>query len=115
MQLPVQPRCLRKCPASLPAEVSHALVKLQCRGSPGRGALLTSFPVLFPQVRHRWCELVIKHKYTKAYNQVERFLQEDQVSVIFQEVETGHHYQSQVSISLSGKQISERVSKPLKG
>ncbi|KAL6041443.1 hypothetical protein STEG23_023558, partial [Scotinomys teguina] len=29
-------------------------------------------------VRHRWCELVIKHKYTKAYEQVARFLQEDQ-------------------------------------
>jgi hypothetical protein len=51
---------------------------------------------LVSQVRHRWCELVIKHKYTKAYNQVERFLLEDQVSVIFQEIETGHHSQSQV-------------------
>uniref|UniRef100_F6YG24 Aminopeptidase O (putative) n=1 Tax=Monodelphis domestica TaxID=13616 RepID=F6YG24_MONDO len=30
------------------------------------------------EVRHRWCELVIKHKYTKAYEDVERFLQEDQ-------------------------------------
>lgn len=51
---------------------------------------------MFPQVRHRWCELVIKHKYTKAYDQVEKFLQEDQVSVTFQEVETGLHYQSHV-------------------
>ncbi|OWK07352.1 hypothetical protein Celaphus_00017039, partial [Cervus elaphus hippelaphus] len=29
-------------------------------------------------VRHRWCELIVKHKYTKAYRDVERFLQEDQ-------------------------------------
>ncbi|XP_031214171.1 aminopeptidase O isoform X3 [Mastomys coucha] len=35
------------------------------------------------EVRHRWCELVIKHKYTKAYNQVERFLQEDQAMGIY--------------------------------
>ncbi|GAB1298299.1 Aminopeptidase O [Apodemus speciosus] len=34
-------------------------------------------------VRHRWCELVIKHKYTKAYDQVERFLQEDQAMGIY--------------------------------
>ncbi|XP_032164758.1 aminopeptidase O isoform X5 [Mustela erminea] len=31
------------------------------------------------EVRHRWCELIVKHKYTKAYKDVERFLQEDQV------------------------------------
>ncbi|XP_044612885.1 aminopeptidase O isoform X7 [Equus asinus] len=30
------------------------------------------------EVRHRWCELVVKHRYTKAYKDVERFLQEDQ-------------------------------------
>ncbi|XP_073662081.1 aminopeptidase O isoform X8 [Tursiops truncatus] len=30
------------------------------------------------EVRHRWCELVVKHKYTEAYRHVERFLQEDQ-------------------------------------
>ncbi|XP_073908690.1 aminopeptidase O isoform X6 [Castor canadensis] len=30
------------------------------------------------EVRHRWCELIIKHKFTEAYEQVERFLQEDQ-------------------------------------
>lgn len=35
------------------------------------------------EVRHRWCELVIKHKYTKAYNQVERFLLEDQAMGIY--------------------------------
>lgn len=33
----------------------------------------------FVKVRHRWCELVVKHKYTTAYKTVERFLQEDQV------------------------------------
>lgn len=47
------------------------------------------FPVSLPKVRHRWCELVIKHKYTRAYEQVARFLQEDQVSVTFQELEIG--------------------------
>ncbi|XP_033092488.1 aminopeptidase O isoform X4 [Trachypithecus francoisi] len=31
------------------------------------------------EVRHRWCELIVKHKFTKAYKSVERFLQEDQV------------------------------------
>ncbi|XP_034823678.2 aminopeptidase O isoform X6 [Pan paniscus] len=30
------------------------------------------------EVRHRWCELIVKHKFTKAYKNVERFLQEDQ-------------------------------------
>ncbi|XP_070934835.1 aminopeptidase O isoform X1 [Macaca nemestrina] len=33
------------------------------------------------EVRHRWCELIVKHKFTKAYESVERFLQEDQHSV----------------------------------
>uniref|UniRef100_A0A8C6CZV6 Aminopeptidase O (putative) n=1 Tax=Moschus moschiferus TaxID=68415 RepID=A0A8C6CZV6_MOSMO len=35
------------------------------------------------EVRHRWCELVVKHKYTKAYRDVERFLQEDQAMGIY--------------------------------
>ncbi|XP_059780457.1 aminopeptidase O isoform X6 [Balaenoptera ricei] len=35
------------------------------------------------EVRHRWCELVVKHKYTKAYRNVERFLQEDQAMGIY--------------------------------
>ncbi|XP_027564906.1 aminopeptidase O isoform X4 [Neopelma chrysocephalum] len=30
------------------------------------------------EVRHRWCELVIKHKYVPGYGDVERFLREDQ-------------------------------------
>lgn len=32
------------------------------------------------QVRHRWCELVVKHAYTKAYGDVEHFLVHDQVN-----------------------------------
>ncbi|XP_059957583.1 aminopeptidase O isoform X3 [Mesoplodon densirostris] len=35
------------------------------------------------EVRHRWCELVVKHKYTKAYRSIERFLQEDQAMGIY--------------------------------
>lgn len=35
---------------------------------------------LFPKVRHRWCELIVKHKYVPAYGEVEKFLREDQVS-----------------------------------
>ncbi|XP_052585038.1 aminopeptidase O isoform X4 [Peromyscus californicus insignis] len=35
------------------------------------------------EVRHRWCELVIKHKHTKAYEQVARFLQEDQAMGVY--------------------------------
>ncbi|XP_069889801.1 aminopeptidase O isoform X3 [Dipodomys merriami] len=35
------------------------------------------------EVRHRWCELVIKHKYSKAYKHVERFLQEDQAMGVY--------------------------------
>ncbi|XP_007448348.1 PREDICTED: aminopeptidase O isoform X2 [Lipotes vexillifer] len=35
------------------------------------------------EVRHRWCELVVKHKYAKAYRNVERFLQEDQAMGIY--------------------------------
>lgn len=35
------------------------------------------------EVRHRWCELIVKHKYTKAYRDVEKFLQEDQAMGIY--------------------------------
>ncbi|XP_032164760.1 aminopeptidase O isoform X7 [Mustela erminea] len=35
------------------------------------------------EVRHRWCELIVKHKYTKAYKDVERFLQEDQAMGVY--------------------------------
>ncbi|XP_074137776.1 LOW QUALITY PROTEIN: aminopeptidase O [Sminthopsis crassicaudata] len=35
------------------------------------------------EVRHRWCELVIKHKYTKAYEDIERFLLEDQAMGVY--------------------------------
>eukprot|EP00794_Sanderia_malayensis_P007134 gene7134-7939_t len=37
-----------------------------------------SFQNCNAEIRHRWCELVIKEKYTKGYDQVERFLLEDQ-------------------------------------
>ncbi|XP_068278984.1 aminopeptidase O isoform X2 [Nyctibius grandis] len=30
------------------------------------------------EVRHRWCELVVKHKYVPGYRDVEKFLREDQ-------------------------------------
>lgn len=49
-----------------------------------QGMLLSDNFLCFLKVRHRWCELVVKHKYKKAYGHVERFLQEDQVSFIFQ-------------------------------
>lgn len=35
------------------------------------------------QVRHRWCELVVKHSYTQAYGDVEHFLVHDQVNTHF--------------------------------
>lgn len=35
------------------------------------------------EVRHRWCELVVKHKHTRAYSDVERFLQEDQAMGVY--------------------------------
>nr|KAF6292286.1 hypothetical protein mPipKuh1_001910 [Pipistrellus kuhlii] len=35
------------------------------------------------EVRHRWCELIVKHKYTRAYKTVEEFLQEDQAMGIY--------------------------------
>ncbi|XP_055983507.1 aminopeptidase O isoform X2 [Sorex fumeus] len=35
------------------------------------------------EVRHRWCELVVKHKYTGAYRDVERFLLDDQAMGIY--------------------------------
>ncbi|XP_051050097.1 aminopeptidase O [Phodopus roborovskii] len=35
------------------------------------------------EVRHRWCELVVKHKHTKAYEQVARFLREDQAMGVY--------------------------------
>ncbi|KAL4630061.1 aminopeptidase O isoform X1 [Arapaima gigas] len=35
------------------------------------------------EVRHRWCELVVKHKHTAAYKDVERFLLEDQAMGVY--------------------------------
>ncbi|XP_077918092.1 aminopeptidase O isoform X4 [Halichoerus grypus] len=35
------------------------------------------------EVRHRWCELIVKHRYTRAYKDVERFLQEDQAMGVY--------------------------------
>ncbi|XP_043403023.1 aminopeptidase O isoform X10 [Chelonia mydas] len=35
------------------------------------------------EVRHRWCELVVKHKYTTRYAEVEKFLKEDQAMGVY--------------------------------
>ncbi|XP_041255405.1 aminopeptidase O-like [Onychostruthus taczanowskii] len=35
------------------------------------------------EVRHRWCELVIKHKYEPGYGDIERFLREDQAMGVY--------------------------------
>ncbi|XP_068522359.1 aminopeptidase O isoform X7 [Anas acuta] len=35
------------------------------------------------EVRHRWCELVVKHKYVSAYGDVEKFLREDQAMGVY--------------------------------
>ncbi|KAJ8414037.1 hypothetical protein AAFF_G00066350 [Aldrovandia affinis] len=35
------------------------------------------------EVRHRWCELVIKYKHAAAYGDVERFLMEDQAMGVY--------------------------------
>uniref|UniRef100_A0A3B3T7N5 Aminopeptidase O (putative) n=1 Tax=Paramormyrops kingsleyae TaxID=1676925 RepID=A0A3B3T7N5_9TELE len=35
------------------------------------------------EVRHRWCELVVKHKHTAAYKDVERFLLQDQAMGVY--------------------------------
>ncbi|KAM3938758.1 aminopeptidase O [Leptodactylus fuscus] len=35
------------------------------------------------EVRHRWCELVIKHKYTTSYKDVETFLLQDQAMGVY--------------------------------
>ncbi|XP_066471843.1 aminopeptidase O isoform X2 [Tiliqua scincoides] len=35
------------------------------------------------EVRHRWCELVIKHKYTAGYDDIEYFLKEDQAMGVY--------------------------------
>ncbi|XP_064261526.1 aminopeptidase O isoform X2 [Passer domesticus] len=35
------------------------------------------------EVRHRWCELVIKHKYEPGYADIERFLREDQAMGVY--------------------------------
>ncbi|XP_009271333.1 PREDICTED: aminopeptidase O [Aptenodytes forsteri] len=34
-------------------------------------------------VRHRWCELVVKHKYVPGYGDVEKFLREDQAMGVY--------------------------------
>ncbi|XP_062456320.1 aminopeptidase O isoform X3 [Rhea pennata] len=35
------------------------------------------------EVRHRWCELVVKHKYIPGYGDVEKFLREDQAMGVY--------------------------------
>uniref|UniRef100_A0A8C0ETD3 Aminopeptidase O (putative) n=1 Tax=Bubo bubo TaxID=30461 RepID=A0A8C0ETD3_BUBBB len=35
------------------------------------------------EVRHRWCELVVKQKYVPAYGDVEKFLREDQAMGVY--------------------------------
>ncbi|XP_065262420.1 aminopeptidase O [Emys orbicularis] len=35
------------------------------------------------EVRHRWCELVVKHKYTTRYADIEKFLKEDQAMGVY--------------------------------
>ncbi|XP_019372898.1 PREDICTED: aminopeptidase O isoform X1 [Gavialis gangeticus] len=35
------------------------------------------------EVRHRWCELVVKHKYAAGYGAVEKFLWEDQAMGVY--------------------------------
>lgn len=35
------------------------------------------------EVRHRWCELVVKHSYTQAYGDVEHFLVHDQAMGVY--------------------------------
>ncbi|XP_065511632.1 aminopeptidase O isoform X1 [Caloenas nicobarica] len=35
------------------------------------------------EVRHRWCELVIKHKYVPGYGDVEKFLRDDQAMGVY--------------------------------
>ncbi|XP_074935908.1 aminopeptidase O isoform X3 [Phalacrocorax aristotelis] len=39
--------------------------------------------VVFQKVRHRWCELVVKHKYVPGYGDVEKFLREDQAMGVY--------------------------------
>nr|XP_028691251.1 aminopeptidase O isoform X9 [Macaca mulatta] len=61
---------------STPGRTLKSLLSLPCvRGGCGN---LKSAAVPSSRVRHRWCELIVKHKFTKAYESVERFLQEDQ-------------------------------------
>ncbi|NWJ05444.1 AMPO Aminopeptidase, partial [Crypturellus undulatus] len=35
------------------------------------------------EIRHRWCELVVKHKYVPGYGDVEKFLREDQAMGVY--------------------------------
>lgn len=84
-----------------PADVPRAWVKPH-----SGGPWLSSAPVLFPKVRHRWCELVIKHKYTEAYEQVERFLREDQVSVL-SAAEIGPQHGAKLCTFVSEQRLSE--------
>ncbi|XP_030421960.1 aminopeptidase O isoform X4 [Gopherus evgoodei] len=35
------------------------------------------------EVRHRWCELVVKHKYRRRYADIEKFLKEDQAMGVY--------------------------------
>ncbi|KAK2532876.1 hypothetical protein Q9233_005016 [Columba guinea] len=38
---------------------------------------------IYSRVRHRWCELVVKHKYVPGYRDVEKFLRDDQAMGVY--------------------------------
>ncbi|KAG8130714.1 hypothetical protein E2320_017293 [Naja naja] len=38
---------------------------------------------LLLKVRHRWCEMIIKHKYVAGYADVDKFLKEDQAMGVY--------------------------------
>lgn len=54
--------------------------KMCLRVSCSSKLLLCTIFCLGLQVRHRWCELVVKHAYAQAYGDVEHFLIHDQVN-----------------------------------
>ncbi|KAK2837135.1 hypothetical protein Q5P01_014347 [Channa striata] len=43
------------------------------------------------EVKHRWCELVVKHSYTQAYRDVENFLVHDQAMGVYLNKWTNQH------------------------
>ncbi|XP_062310085.1 aminopeptidase O [Osmerus eperlanus] len=75
--LPLLPRCLAAARGTLGV---HPFPRIDLLIVP---AGFTSLGMASQRARHRWCELVVQHKHTQAYGDVENFLVHDQAMGVY--------------------------------